>query len=274
MTMIHNEELSDDKGVPGSEQPVALSAVSLPAVGDAAPIANAVLDRAASICTASHDRRRWLEKPFTLDGWNCATNGLLGLLWKGAALPVSDFAPYHDAVKTLLTDRTLLPVPLRIQVAKITEALKAWEGGDRMEPCEQCEGVGEEKCDMGHMHDCRECNGTGNGHHTLGRRPDPNGLMEIVGVGHYAHEVVVRMHEVCAVLGVTEFVLTHGAPLGLARATLAPDVLFAFMPFDPEKKNRVVYRVRAEAESPQPASGEDLQPQTDGEAGTPKTTFP
>ena len=58
------------------------------------------------------------------------------------------------------------------------------------------------------------------------------------------------------------------------KMALDADDAAAFFGVDMLVACNYVPRVRAEAESPQPASGEDLKPQTDGEAGTPKNIEP
>lgn len=172
-------------------------------------------------CSKDPMRKPFL-RPFTIGGWNIATDAHIILALKGDPLPIEVTASQNDQdlILRYVDHGTPNPIEGVITADQIRAAMEGWPEEDDFNEidCEDCEGHGEVECtcwecDNDHMAKCKKCNGEGTVKSTI-----PVGKMHslvplcVGGFAYFGTFTFPRFAEITELLGVKEWKVTHGSP--------------------------------------------------------------
>lgn len=99
---------------------------------------------------STDETRQAIMKPFSIGNRTFATCGRM-MIWVDRIESVPERSDTPEQVGRLADawiDGPWEPIPSELPPIKITK-------------CNYCDGLGEDECNMGHVHSCNECDGTG-----------------------------------------------------------------------------------------------------------------
>lgn len=157
-----------------------------------------------SLCTWDDKLRPWMATPFSIGGYNGATNAHVLIAFKGDLLfqPCAASEASKTAFLGFVDGSKLVDNEGAISAMQIRRAMKKWP---RTNECPECDGLGWVEEDV----DCPACKGKGQ--ISKATTPSTKEYLNVDGVGLFLPAVWEKLTGVTRILSVSEWTITHGS---------------------------------------------------------------